>query len=162
MTAPDRWFIGMIVSVALLVAGWFGVMAYGAHCYDAGRAAAVADRAAQDAVAVLNRTKENATTAASQAQTNSIVTKVKNEELAPVRERIITRRVYVGSAVCGDRPATPAEAESTGSSTEADPPGRLVRPDVERDIIALKLAVEEDNATGRACQSTLRANGMAP
>lgn len=161
MTAPDRWFIGMIVSVALLVAGWFGVMAYGAHCYDAGRAAAVADRAAQDAVAVLNRTKENATTAASQAQTNSIVTKVKNEELAPVRERIVTQRVYVGSAIC-DGPSAAPQAESTAGGDSTNPPGRLVRPDVERDLVALKMAVEEDLATGRACQAFIEKNGLVP
>jgi len=82
--------------------------------------------------------------------------------VGPVRERIVTHRVYIGSAVCCDRPATLAETEGTGGGVEANPPGRLVRPDVERDLVALQLAVEEDLATGRACQATLRENGMVP
>jgi hypothetical protein len=34
--------------------------------------------------------------------------------------------------------------------------------DVERDLVALKLAVEEDLATGRACQAFLQKNGLVP
>jgi len=161
MMTPDRLMASLIISVALLVGGWLGVLAYGSHRYNQGHAAAVSERAAQDAVAVLNRTTENAVTAAAQTQTNSIITKAKNEELAPVRERIVTQRVYVGSAICNG-PATPAQAESTAGSNGTDPPGRLVRQDVERDIVALKLAVEEDLAAGRACQAFLEKNGLTP
>ena len=161
MILLNRWFIGLIVSAGLLVGGWLGVLAYGAHRYNAGHAAAVAERAAKDAVAVLNRTAENTVVAATQAQTNSIVTKVKNEELAPVRERIVTQRVYVGSAICDGSPA-PAKADDATSGDGTNPPGRLVRPDIDRDIRALKLAVEEDLATGRACQEWGKKNGLVP
>jgi hypothetical protein len=70
--------------------------------------------------------------------------------------------VFVGAAVCGDGPAAPAEAHGAAGGDGTDPPGRLVRPDVERDLVALKLAVEEDLATGRACQAVLQAEGMVP
>ena len=161
MNRLDNLLIGICALLVLLAACWFGVHHYGTEKYEAGHAAAVSERAAQDAVAVLKRTSENATTAAIQAQTNSIVTKVKNEELATVRERIITQRVYVGSAIC-DGPTSPAKADDATSSDGANPPGRLVRQDVDRDIRALKLAVEEDLATGRACQEWGKKNGFAP
>lgn len=157
-----EWLLaGVALAVLLTVGAWFGIRHYGAERYDAGHAAAVAERGAQDAVAVLNRTTENATTAAAQAQTNSIITEAKNEELNPVRERIVTQRVYVGSALC-DGAATSAKAESPAGSDGANSSGRLVRQDVERDIVALKLTVEEDLATGRACQAFLEKNGLVP
>jgi hypothetical protein len=157
-TLPARLILG-IVAAGVLVAGG---ASYRRHVYQQGYAAAVAERAQTDVVAILRRTQDNAVLAIQQAQINTIITEKKHEELAPVRERILTQRVYVGSAVCGDRAAATAEAEGTGSGNEADPSRRVVRPDVERDLVALKLAVEEDLATGRACQGTLRENGLAP
>ena len=98
--------------------------------------------------------------AANQASINTIITKVKNEELAPVRERIVVERVRVGAGICGPTGAADPEGAAGGDGT--DSPGRLVRPDVERDIRALKLAVEEDLTTGRACQAFVRENGIVP
>jgi hypothetical protein len=161
MSSLERLLVSVLAVVVLAAVGVLSVRAYGAHRYEAGHTAALAERAAQDAVAVLNRTSANAVTAATQAQTNSIITKVKNEELAPVRERIVTQRVYVGPAICGGSSIT-AKAESPASSDGANPPGRLVRQDIERDLVALKLAVEEDLATGRACQAFVRENGLVP
>jgi prophage endopeptidase len=161
MMMPDRLIISLVLTLVLLVGGWLSLAAYGTHRYNQGHAAAIAERAAQDAVAVLNRTKENDATVAVQAQTNSIITKVKNEELAPVRERIVTQRVYVGSAICNGT-AAPAKTQGTSSGDGADSSGRLVRQDVERDIVALKLDVEQDLATGRACQRFLDENGLVP
>jgi Tfp pilus assembly protein PilV len=162
VTALERLLVGLLASVVLLSVGTLAVRTYGAHRYDAGRAAAIAERAQADAAAVLKRTRENTATAAQQAASNATITEKKHEEIQPVRERIVTRRVYVGSALCGDRPAVTAEAEGAAGSDSADPPGRLVRPDVERDLVALKLAVEEDLATGRACQAVLKDEGMVP
>ncbi len=162
MSALDRLLIGCILGAALLVGGVLGVRHYGAERFEAGRAAAIAERARADEAAVKKRTTENATEAARQAASNATITEKKHEELQLVRERIVTQRVYVGSAVCGDRPAGAAEAEGAGGGDGADPHGRLVRPDVERDLIALKLAVEEDLATGRACQRVLQDEGMVP
>ena len=154
--------LGVLVAIALAAGAWVSVDEYDNNRYQAGHDDAVAARAKADAAAELTRTRENATTAAQQAADNATITEKKHEEIQPVRERIVTHRVYVGSAVCGDRPAAPAEAQSPGGGDEADPPGRLVRPDVERDLVALKLAVEEDLATGRACQAVLNDEGMVP
>ncbi|SDC64951.1 hypothetical protein SAMN05428966_10242 [Massilia sp. PDC64] len=162
MTALERLLVSVVAAVVLLAVGTLGVRAYGAHRYNAGRAAAIEERAQTDAAAVLKRTRENAATATHQAVSNATITEKKHEEIQPVRERIVTRRVYVGSALCGDRPAATTEAESTAGSDSADSPGRLVRRDVERDLVALKLAVEEDLATGRACQAVLKDEGMVP
>lgn len=146
------------IGVALMLAA-VGA-AYHHHVHQQGYDAAVADRAARDLVAVLRRTDENVSMAAAQGAININLTKAKNEELAPVRERIVTERVRVGTGIC-PAAGTP-DPEGAAGSDGTDPPGRLVRSDIERDIRALKLAVEEDLATGRACQSFVRDNDMVP
>lgn len=160
MSRAERILAGLIVLAGLLVVGTLGVRWYGAVQYQAGRTAAIEERAAADARAVLLRTQENAVLVQHQGETNLKITEAKHEELAPVRERIVVERVRVGAAICG--PAAAPDAESAAGSDSADSPGRLVRSDVERDLVALKLAVEEDLATGRACQAFLRENGMVP
>jgi len=160
MSHVERVLGGLIVLAGLLVVGALGVRWYGAHQYQAGRTAAVAERKAADDAAILTRTQENAALAQHQGETNLKITEAKHEELAPVRERIVVERVRVGTAICG--PAAAPDAESAAGSDSADPPGRLVREDAERDLVALKLAVEEDLATGRACQAFLRENGLVP
>lgn len=160
MSRPERILVGLILLAGLLVLGALGVRWYGAAKYQAGHAAAVAERAARDKAAVLQRTEENTVLAERQGTANLKITEAKHEELAPVRERIVVERVRVGAAICG--PAAAPDAESAAGGDGADPPGRLVREDAERDIVALKLAVEEDLATGRACQAFLRENGLVP
>ena len=160
MSRVERILVGLIALAGLLVVSVIGVRWYGADQYQAGRIAAVEERAAADARAVLLRTQENAVLAQRQGETNLKITEAKHEELAPVRERIVVERVRVGAAICG--PAAAPDAESAAGGDSADPPGRLVREDAERDLVALKLAVEEDLATGRACQAFLRENGMVP
>lgn len=165
MTIPDiipwQWKAG--AAVALVAAAAAAVLAYGAHKYDAGHEAAISERAAQDAVAIINRTTDNAAKAAQQVATNIKITKVQNEEMDPVRHRIADApRVRVGAAICPGGPAATTEAASAAGSDQADPPGRLVRQDVDGDIRALKLQVEEDLATGRACQRFLDENGLHP
>jgi hypothetical protein len=162
MNALDRLLIGCILVAGLVFGGWFGIQHYGTARYDAGHAAAIAERALADAKALQARTTTNATEAVRQVVSNATITEKKHEELQPVRERIVTQRVYVGAGVCGNGPPAPAQAEGAASSDSANPPGRLVRPDVERDLVALKLLVEEDLATGRACQRFLHENDMVP
>jgi prophage endopeptidase len=152
--------LGALVAAAVVSLGT-AAAAYHHHVYQQGWDAAVADRASHDLIAVVNRTKENATLSIKQDAINAVLTKAKNEELAPVASRIAAERVRVGAALCNG-PATPAKAESAAGGDSADPPGRLVRQDVDRDIRALKLAVEEDLATGRACQRFLQENGLVP
>lgn len=159
---PLNWKIGAVAALlALLALLAVGHVARVHHAYGVGHDAAVAERATSDALAVAAKLKENAATGAKQAAANVAITKAKNEEIAPVRERIVTKRVYVGSAICSG-PTSPTDPKSAASSDGTDPPSRLVRPDVERDIRALKLAVEEDLATGRACQAFLQENGLVP
>lgn len=160
MSRVERILGGLIVLAGLLVVGALGVRWYGAHQYQAGHDAAVEARAAADARAVLLRTKENAVLVQHQGETNLKITEVKNEELAPVRERIVVERVRVGAAICG--PAAATETEGAGGGNEADPAGRLVSPEAEGRVRKLELEVEEHLATARACQATLRENGMAP
>jgi hypothetical protein len=83
---PLPWKIG--AAAALLAAAAGAVLAYGSHKYDQGHEAAITERAAQDAVAIINRTKENTVQGFKQDAINAILTKAKNEELAPVRARI--------------------------------------------------------------------------
>lgn len=163
MTPRAEQILIDIVLFLLLVAGVaLGVRYYGHAQFDAGYDAAIVAREKADTAAKQVREAENAATVIKQAASNDTITEKTHEEIQPVRERIVTQRVYVGTALCGDRPAAPAEAQSPGRGDEADPPGRLVRPDVERDLVALKLAVEEDLATGRACQAVLKDEGMVP
>jgi prophage endopeptidase len=163
MTLPDviPWYWKAGAAVALAVAITAGVEAYGSHKYGQGHDAAVSERAARDLVAVVKRTDQNAVLSIKQDSINAVLTKVKNEEIAPVRAHIAAERVRVGAAICNG-PAAPAQAESAAGRDSADPPGRLVRQDADRDIRALKLAVEEDLATGRACQAFLDKNGLVP
>lgn len=162
MTRLQALLLGVLVAIALGVGAWVGIDEYGNERYQAGHDDAVAERAKADAKAERERDQENATKAANQATSNATITEKTHEEIQPVRERIVTQRVYVGSAICGDGPPAATKAEGAASSDEGNPPGRLVRPDVERDLIALKLAVEEDFATGRACQAVLKDEGMMP
>jgi len=156
---PLSWKIGAVaVLLALLT---IGHVARVHHADAAGYARAVKDRAASDALAVAARLKENGAKAVQQAAANVAITKAKNEEIAPVARRIAADRVRVGPAICSG-PTSPTEPKSAASSDGTNPSGRLVRPDVERDIRALKLAVEEDLATGRACQAFLRENSLVP
>lgn len=153
--------LASVIGLAGLVAvSVIGVRWYGDMQYHAGRTGAVEERAAADAIAYLHRTEENVVLAQNQGAAYLKITEVKNEELAPVRERIVVERVRVGTAICGPAPAT--EDAGAGGRNEADPAGRLVRDDVDRDIKALKIAVEEHLATGRACQAVLREKGLTP
>jgi prophage endopeptidase len=163
MTALDRWFIGMIVVAGLLIAGAFGVHEYGARRYDAGHAAAIAERAQADAAAVLKRTRENTVQAARQDETNATITKEKDDEIADLRRRLAAApRLRVGPSICPDRHAAPAQAESPASGDGADPSAGLVSSRADADFKHLIEAVEQDLATGRACQAFLKQNDFEP
>lgn len=162
MTALERFAGAALLLVAGLIVAALGLQHYGAARFEAGRAAAIEERAQADAAAVQKRSAENATEAVRQVVSNATITEKKHEELAPVRERIVTQRVYVGAALCGNGPAGPTETEDAASGDGDDSAGRLVRADVERDIKALKIRVEEALATGRACQAWGVENGFVP
>lgn len=161
MTLPDviptSWKIGAVIALA---AALLAVDTYRVHRADQrGFARATTERAARDASAVSHRVQDNAALSIKQDSINTILTKAKNEELAPVVQRIYVDRVRVGAGSCG--PAATTKAEDAAGSNGANPPDRLVRDDVERDTRALTEAVEQDLATGRACQAWGRENGFA-
>lgn len=163
MSAPERLVAAVLLAVVLAVAGFFGLRWYGAERYDAGHAAAVAERAQADAKAVLKRTDENAVLAARQDATNSTITKEKDDEIADLRRRLAAAgRLRVGAAVCPDRPAAPTQAESPAGGDGTDPSPRLVSAAADRDLKQLIADVETDLATGRACQRFLHDNGLVP
>lgn len=114
------------------------------------------------AKAVSDRIVENTADEVKHKDINVKIEGKKNEELAPVTERITAApRLRVGAAICPPSPRA-SEAQSTGSSNGSDTSSGLVRQDVDGDIRALKLKVEEALATGRACQSFVRENGLVP
>lgn len=160
MSALERLVGGILLLVCLAIGAWLGVLQYGRAQHRAGHAAAVAERAARDAAAVLTRTEQNIATAQHQGAINLKITETKNAELAPVVQRIYVDRVRVGPATCG--PAAAAEASDAGGGAGADPAGRLVRDDVQRDTRALEADVERHLATGRACQAWAIENGFVP
>ncbi len=149
----------MVLAVMLLAAGAGIIYAHGQGDQQ-GFDRATTERAARDAIAIITRTHDNAVLSIKQATINTIITETKNAEITPVVQRIYVDRVRVGAGTCG--PAAAADAQSAGGGDGANPPGRLVRDDVERDTRALSEAVEQDLATGRACQAFVRENGMAP
>ena len=153
---PLSWKIGAVVALAGTL---LAVDTYRIHRADQrGFDRATTERAARDASAVFHRVQDNVVAAAKNEDINKFLTKAKNEELAPVVQRIYVDRVRVGAGTCGSAPATKADDASSGSS--ANSPGRLVREDVERDTRALTEAVEQDLATGRACQAWGREHGF--
>jgi prophage endopeptidase len=163
MTALERRLASLIVMVALVVVAGLAAHAYGAHRYDAGHTAAIEERAQADAAAVLTRTRQNVAQAARQDETNTVITKEKDDEIADLHRRLAAApRLRIGPSVCPDRPAAPAQAQGPAGGDGADPSAGLVSSRADADFKQLIEAVEEDLATGRACQAFIEKNGLAP
>lgn len=125
----------------------------------AGYDRAVTERAARDGVAIIARAQENAAVSIKQDGINAVLTKVKNDEIATLRARLAAERMR-RPAFCSE-PAGATQAKGTGSGNVAYPGGGVLPDRVAEDIQALILKTEEAAATGRACQSFVRENGMA-
>jgi prophage endopeptidase len=149
-----------VLLAALLIAAGVGIICAHSAGDQEGFERATSERAARDAVAIVARVRDNAVLSIKQENINQIITRTKNEETAPVVQRIYVDRVRVGAGTCGSTSAAATDGASV--SDGANSSGRLVRDDVERDTRALTEAVEQDLATGRACQAFVRENGMAP
>ena len=111
--------------------------------------------------AVAARVASNTALETKQAATNTAITKAHDEEIAHVRTAIAARRVRVGPAICAGS-AAPTEAPRASGSDGADPTSRVVREDLERDLRALEIRVEEALATGRTCQAFVTESERAP
>ncbi len=153
-----KFIIPWQVKACIVVALGAGVaLGYG-WVWQRGHDAAVRDREARDALAMTVKLQDNVAVTLAASETNTVIERMNREELKPVVERIYVDRVRVGKAICPA--ATATTSESTGSSDGGDTGGRVVREDLERDIRALKVRVEEGFATGRACQEKLKAEGL--
>ena len=161
LAAVPPWLWKAGIGAAIVVGLYAGHRYQVSVAYDKGHAAAITARAAADLGAVVNRVQENAVAASLQTKINLDITKAKNEELAPVVQRIYVDRVRVGPAIC-NRPAAPAATEGASSSDGANSAARLVPQQVEDDIRALTAEVEKHLATGRACQRFNTDNGLVP
>ncbi|OEZ56956.1 hypothetical protein JAB5_10910 [Janthinobacterium sp. HH103] len=120
-------------------------------------------RAAAEAKAEAQRAAENLAQARQQAATGAAIKKVYDEEINDIRARLAAAERMRKPAFCASAgPAAPAGAGGAEGSAAADPASGLLSDAVARDIQALILQTEEVAATGRACQSFVRGNGMAP
>jgi prophage endopeptidase len=159
----DRLLIGSLLIVGALFAGVHELHRYGAAQYQAGHAAAIAERAQADTKAVRARVADNKAVATQQAADNATITKEKDDEIADLRQRLAAAgRLHVGTAVCPDRPAAPAQTESAARGDGTDPSAGLVSAAADRDFKQLISDVEQDLATGRACQAFVQKNGLVP
>ncbi|SIR63242.1 hypothetical protein SAMN05880566_1163 [Janthinobacterium sp. TND4EL3] len=120
-------------------------------------------RAAAETKAVAQRAAENLAQARQQAAVALAITKAYDEEINDVRARLVAAERMRKPAFCASTgPAAPAGAGGAEGGTAANPAGGLLPDAVARNIQALILQTEEVAATGRACQSFVRENGMAP
>jgi prophage endopeptidase len=161
---PDKFLgIAAIIAVLAIVAAIFGAGHHmGARGVQAEWDADILKRERAEMIAVAHRLTENKALEATQAENNRLITRTKDDEITKTRAAIVAApRMRIGPALCSG-PAASTEAKSTSGSDGADAGARLVRPDVDRDIRALELKIEEGFSTGRACQAFVVANGLAP
>ena len=120
-------------------------------------------RAAAEAKAVAQRAVDNLAQAKQQAATALAIKKVYDDEINHVRARLAAAERMRKPAFCASGgPAVPAGGSGAEGGATTDPASGLLPDAVARDIQALILQTEEAAATGRACQSFVRENGMAP
>lgn len=120
-------------------------------------------RAVAETKAVARRAAENLAQAKQQAATALAITKAYDEEINDIRARLAAAERMRKPAFCASAgPAAPAGGSGAEGGAAADTASGLLPDAVARDIQSLILQTEEVAATGRACQSFVRENGMAP
>lgn len=159
-TVP-RWGWEVLIGLVL-------ILAFGVHERNAGAAGVqkrwdaekVAEKAANDLL-VDKRREDNQSLAAKQKLDSSNIQRKHDEEVANARAAAArSERMRIGTAIC---PATgTTEASGTSGGNGANTGTRLVPDDIDRDIRALEVRVEEAFAAGRAAQAFIRDNGLAP
>ena len=161
------WLYGAMLACVLAGAGMLYQRAQGVA---QGRAAVQAlwdadkkNRAAAETKAVAQRAAENVAKARQQAASALAVKKVYDDEINDIRARLAAAERMRKPAFCANAgPAAPAGTSGPEGGAAADSASGLLPDAVARDIQALILQTEEVAATGRACQSFVRKNGMAP
>lgn len=108
---------------------------------------------AQDA-AIIQRVTENQALIDKYAADNAAIMKAKNEEISSVRTALAVS-LRRGAGICA-RPSAAPQASPTGSGNDASTASGAFRDDIQRDIGAALMEMEEVSATARACQSFVR------
>lgn len=150
MTAYAKAAVGLLLLLLGFAAGWWLGAGHMEGKWNASKAAMAQ---AQDA-AIIQRVTENQALIDKNAADNAAITKAKNEEIAAVRSSLAVS-LRRGAGICA-RPASAPEASPTGGSDAASAPSELFRPDIDRDLRATMMEMEEVAATARACQSFVR------
>lgn len=150
MTAYAKAAVALLLLVLGFASGWW----LGAGRMEGKWSASKAAMAQAQDAAIIQRVTENQALIDKNAADNAAITKAKNEEIAAVRSSlaISLRR---GAGICA-RPASAPEVAATGSGDAADTASGVFRSDIQRDIGASLMEMEEVAATGRACQSYVR------
>lgn len=152
MTSYTKAAAALLLLMAGFASGWWLGAVRMEGKWNASKAAMAQ---AQDA-AIIQRVTENQALIDKYAADNAAITKAKNEEIAAVRSSLAVS-LRRGAGICA-RPASAPEAPTTGSSDAADPASWAFREDIQRDIGAALMEMEEVAATARACQSFVQAN----
>lgn len=163
---PYKQIAIAIAALVLLIGAWWGISR---HYIKVGQDEVQAkwdkDKVAQrkaEELAIADRNAENDREKEEQSKRNKANQEKHDAELSEMRNRLIAaQRVRVGTALCSQRPSAPAKTEGPQSSAPTNPGTIVVRDDIDRDIRALMIKVEEGFAAGRACQRFLVEEGFA-
>lgn len=150
MTAYAKAAVGLLLLLAGFASGWWLGAGRMEGKWNASKAAIAQ---AQDA-AIIQRVTENQAPIDKNAADNAAITKAKNEEIAAVRSSLAVS-LRRGAGICAGSARAP-EVAATGGGDEASTASGTFRPDIQRDIGAALMEMEEVAATARACQSFVR------
>lgn len=150
MTAYAKAAVGILLLLLGFSAGWWLGAGRVQGKWDASRAT-IAE--AQDK-AIIQRVTENQALIDKYAADNAAITKAKNEEIAAVRSSLAVS-LRRGTGICAGSASAP-EVAATRSSDAASATSGAFRDDIQRDIGAALMEMEEVAATARACQSFVR------
>lgn len=150
MTAYAKAAAALLLLVLGFAAGWWVGAGRVQGKWDASKAS-IAE--AQDK-AIIQRVTENQALIDKYAADNAAITKAKNEEIAAVRSSLAVS-LRRGAGICA-RAASAPEASPTGGSDAASTASELFRPDIDWDLRATMMEMEEVAGTARACQSYVR------
>ena len=130
------WAILMVVTALL------GAELHGRHAVQMKWDSAIAAEKAANDLLVDKRREDNRALAAKQLLDSSNIQRKHDEEVSSARLAAARReRLRIGTALCPA--AGPTEAGGASSGDGADSGTRLVREDIDRDIRALEVRVEE-------------------
>lgn len=150
MTAYAKAAVALLLLLSGFAAGWQLGAGRMESKWNASKAAIAQ---AQDA-AIIQRVTENQALIDKYAADNAAITKAKNEEIAAVRSSLAVS-LRRGTGICAGSTAA-TQASPTRSSDAASATSGAFREDLDRDLRAAMMEMEEVAATARACQSFVR------